>query len=271
MASIDRLSINHYSIRQWDLSELVAGCQKAGITNVGLWRDKVSSVGLDKARRLLEEANIAVSSLCRGGFFPYSSDQERIKTIADNHRAIDEAAALNSPLLVLVCGGIASAGLERSREMVIEGIAALTPYAQARGIKLGIEPLHPMFTADRSVVSSLEQAIDLANHFPADTVGVVIDAYHVWWDPNLYREIERAGGRIFAFHVSDWLTPPPDFLNGRGVMGDGCIGFSTLVAEITRAGYNGPIEVEIFNEQLWALPGHTALDLIKTRFAEFIT
>ena len=184
--------------------------------------------------------------------------------------AVDEAAALGSPLLVLVCGGIASPGLDRSREMVLQGIADLTPYAQARGVKLGIEPLHPMFTADRSVIATLQQANALADHFPSDTVGVVIDAYHVWWDPDVYREINRAGSRIFAFHVSDWLVPPPDFLNGRGLMGDGCIEFGKLIAAVNRAGYNGPIEVEIFNERLWSLPGDEALYLIKTRFAKFV-
>ena len=154
--------------------------------------------------------------------------------------------------------------------MVLEGIASLTTYAQARGVKLGIEPLHPMFTADRSVIATLEQANALADQFPADTVGVVIDTYHVWWDPNVYDSINRAGSRIFAFHVSDWLVPPPDFLKGRGVMGDGCIEFAKLVAAVNRAGYNGPIEVEIFNERLWSLPGDQALSRIKKRFAEFV-
>jgi sugar phosphate isomerase/epimerase len=270
MASTERLSINHYSIRQWDLMQLVEGCRKIGIKSIGLWRDKVNTVGLNSAKQLIEESGISVSSLCRGGFFPYSSDQERIKAIADNQRAVDEAAALGSPLLVLVCGGIASAGLDRSREMVFEGIAGLVPYAQARGIRLGIEPLHPMFTANRSVISTLAQANALADHFPADTVGIVVDAYHVWWDPNVYQAIDRAGSRIFAFHVSDWLVPPPDFLNGRGLMGDGCIEFAKLVATINGAGYNGPIEVEIFNEQLWSLPGDEALASITQRFAEFV-
>ena len=265
-----RLSINHYSIRQWDLPQLIKGCQGAGISRVGLWRDKVNAVGLDTTRQLIQDANIGISSLCRGGFFPYSSEQERTETMADNQRAVDESAALGSPLLVLVCGGMSAAGLERSREMVFEGIATLTPYAQAHGVKLGIEPLHPMFTADRSVISTLAQATDLANHFPQDTVGVVIDAYHVWWDPNLYQEIHRASGRIFAFHVSDWLAPPPDFLNGRGLMGDGCIEFSKLLAAVTQAGYKDPIEVEIFNDQLWSLPGDEALTLIQKRFTQFI-
>ena len=266
----DRLSINHYSIRQWDLTQLIQGCRNTGIKSIGLWRDKINAVGVENARQLLQESGISVSSLCRGGFFPYSSDQERIKTVADNRQAVDEAAALGSPLLVLVCGGIASAGLDRSREMVLEGIAGLAPYAQTRGVRLGIEPLHPMFTADRSVITTLEQANTLAEQFSSDTVGVVVDAYHVWWDPNVYREIERAGSRIFAFHVSDWLVPPPDFLNGRGLMGDGCIEFSELVAAVNRAGYNGPIEVEIFNEQIWSLPGDEALSLITKRFAGFI-
>jgi sugar phosphate isomerase/epimerase len=266
----DRLSINHYSIRQWSLPELVKGCRAAGIKSVGLWRDKINAVGLDKARELLQESGIAVSGLCRGGFFPYSSDQERIKTIADNQRAIDEAAALGSPLLVLVCGGIAVGGLDRSREMVREGIAGLTPYAQARGVQLGIEPLHPMFTANRSVIVTLQQATALAQEFPSDTVGVVVDAYHVWWDPNVYQEIDRAGSRILAFHVSDWVVPPPDFLNGRGLMGDGCIEFGKLIDAASRAGYSGPIEVEIFNDQLWSLPGDEALSLIQKRFAKFV-
>jgi sugar phosphate isomerase/epimerase len=267
---LDRLSINHYSIRQWDLTQLIEGCRNIGIKSIGLWRDKINAVGSEKARHLIQESGIAVSSLCRAGFFPYSSDQERIKTIANNQRAVDEAAALGSPLLVLVCGGIASAGLDRSREMVLEGIAGLASYAQARGIRLAIEPLHPMFTANRSVITTLEQANTLADYFPPDTVGVVIDAYHVWWDPNVYREIERAGNRIFAVHVSDWLVPPPDFLNGRGLMGDGCIEFGKLIAAVNRAGYKGPIEVEIFNEQLWSLPGDEALSLINKRFVEFI-
>ena len=267
---LDRLSINHYSIRQWSLPELVEGCRKNGIKSIGVWRDKINAVGIAKARQQLQESGIAVSSLCRGGFFPYSSDQERIKTIADNQRAVDEAAALGSPLLVLVCGGIASAGLDLSRKMVLEGIAALTPYAQARGVKLGIEPLHPMFTANRSVIATLEQANALADHFPSDTVGVVVDAYHVWWDPNVYREIDRAGSRIFAVHASDWLVPPPDFLNGRGLMGDGCIDFGKFIAAVNGTGYNGPIEVEIFNEQLWSLSGEETLSLIKKRFTEFV-
>lgn len=263
---MNRLSVNQYSVPQLALAELVEECRKSGIGAVGLWRDKVSSAGSHRARQLLKDANISVSSLCRGGFFPYSTDEELVRTAADNRKAVDEAAELGSPLLVLVCGGIAAAGLERSREMVLDGIGKLVPYARDHGVKLGIEPLHPMFAADRSVISTLEQANDLANHFSPDTVGVIVDTYHVWWDPNVYREIHRASNRILGFHMSDWLAPPPHFLNGRGLMGDGFIEFKQLAAAVDQAGYAGPIEVEIFNEQLWALPGHQALALIKSRF-----
>jgi sugar phosphate isomerase/epimerase len=263
---MNRLSINQYSVRQLTLVELVEECRETGIGVLGLWRDKVSSAGSDRARQLLRDADISVSSLCRGGFFPYSTDEELVRTTADNRKAVDEAAEIGSPLLVLVCGGIAAAGLERSREMVLEGIANLAPYARDHGVKLGIEPLHPMFAADRSVISTLEQANDLADHFSPDTVGVIVDTYHVWWDPNVYREIQRAGDRILGFHMSDWLAPPPHFLNGRGLMGDGFVEFKQIAAAVNRAGYAGPIEVEIFNEGLWALPGPQALALIKSRF-----
>jgi sugar phosphate isomerase/epimerase len=267
----DRLSINHYSVRQFALEPLVQECRELGIPYVGLWRDKVHEVGIERARALVAQAGLKVSSLCRGGFFPYNDQAQRQESIEENRKVIDEAVALGAPLVVLVCGGIAAAGLSASREMVEEGIANLVPYAADRGVRLGIEPLHPMFAADRSVIVTLAQANQLAAHFSADVVGVVVDAYHVWWDPALEREIDRASGRIFGFHVSDWIVPLPDILNGRGLMGDGYIELSAISALIERAGYHGPIEVEIFNRNLWQLPGRTALDRIKDRFIRLLS
>ncbi len=264
----DRLSINHYSVRQLALEQLVQECRQLGISYVGLWREKVHEVGIERAKALIAQAGLNVSSLCRAGFFPYDGEAQRQKSIEENRKVIDEAAALGAQLVVLVCGGIAAAGLSASREMVVEGIANLVPYAAERGVRLGIEPLHPMFAADRSVIVTLAQANDLAAHFSAEIVGIVVDAYHVWWDPALEREIGRAAGRIFGFHVSDWILPLPDILNGRGLMGDGYIELSAISAMIERAGYNGPIEVEIFNQSLWRLPGRTALDRIKERFTQ---
>jgi sugar phosphate isomerase/epimerase len=267
----DRLSINHYSVRQLGLEELLQECRELEIPYVGLWRDKVHEGGIERSRALVAHAGLKVSSLCRGGFFPYNDQAQRQRSIEENRKVIDEAAALGAPLVVLVCGGIAAAGLSASREMVEEGIANLVPYAAERGVRLGIEPLHPMFAADRSVIVTLAQANELAAHFSADIVGIVVDVYHVWWDPALEREIERAGGRIFGFHVSDWIVPLSDILNGRGLMGDGYIELSAISALIERAGYHGPIEVEIFNQNLWQLSGRTALDRIKERFIRLLS
>ena len=264
----DRLSINHYSVRQLALEQFVQQCRQLGISYVGLWREKIQEVGIERTKAFVAEAGLEISSLCRAGFFPYEDEVQRQQSIENNRQAVDEAVALGTQLVVLVCGGIAASGLSASRRMVEEGIAILVPYAAQRGIRLGIEPLHPMFAADRSVIVTLAQANDLAAGFPPEVVGIVVDAYHVWWDPALEREIARAAGRIAGFHVSDWIVPLPDILNGRGLMGDGYIELSRIFAMVEQAGYRGPIEVEIFNQALWELPGRAALEQIKGRFIE---
>src|SRR5258708_31181133 len=264
----DRLSINHYSVRELTVEQLAEECRQLRISYVGLWREKVRELGIERAKALIDQAELRISSLCRAGFFPYDDAAQRQKSIEENRKAIDEAAVLGAQLVVLVCGGIAAAGLSASREMVAEGIANLVPYAAERGIRLGVEPLHPMFAADRSVIVTLAQANELAAHFPADVVGIVVDAYHVWWDPALETEIGRAADRIFGFHLSDWIVPLPDILNGRGLMGDGYIELPRIAALIEQAGYHGPIEVEIFNQTLWQIPGQTALERIKERFTD---
>ena len=266
-----RLSLNQITINRWTLREAVDGCARHGLRWIGLWRDKVAEAGLDNSARLVRDAGLGVSSLCRSGFFPAATAAERQARIEDNRRAIEEAATLGAPLLVLVCGPAADRDLAAAREQVGEGIATLAAEAAAAGVRLGIEPLHPMFAGDRSVVVTLAQATDLATPFPPDRVGVVVDAYHVWWDPELKAEIRRAGGRIAGYHVSDWLVPAPDMLMGRGMMGDGVIQLRELRAEIEAAGYQGPIEVEIFNRELWDAPDpDAALELVRARFAETV-
>lgn len=263
---VARLSLNQMTTNQWSLPEAVAGCQKAGIPAIGLWRHKVDEVGLDKAASLVREAGLKVSSLCRGGMFPAATEAERQKRLDDNRRAVDEAAALGTDVLVLVCGPAADRNIARARRQVADAIESLAPYAAERGITLGIEPLHPMFAGDRSVIVTLGQANDLIAEIGAPNVGVVIDVYHVWWDPQLYAQIERARGRICGFHVNDWILPLPDMLNGRGMMGDGLIELRRIRAAVEAAGYRGPIEVEIFNEALWQMPGMELLELVKERF-----
>jgi sugar phosphate isomerase/epimerase len=261
----ERLSLNQITVDQWSLSEALEGCQRAGIGWIGPWRHKVKEVSLDAAVRLVRESGLGVSSYCRGGFFPVASGEFAARR-DDNRRAVDEAFELGTDVLVLVCGPAIDGDLASARAQVTEGIAELVPHARSAGVRLGIEPLHPMFAADRSVIVTLGQALDMAGAFAPEEVGVIVDAYHVWWDPSLYEQIERAAGRVLGFHVSDWTVPTPEFLAGRGLMGDGVIELRKIRAAVEGAGYRGPIEVEVINRKLWAKPGDEVLDEVVERF-----
>jgi sugar phosphate isomerase/epimerase len=267
---LDRLALNQATTDRWSLAEAVDGCQRAGIGAIGLWRRQVGEAGLAESVAAVRRAGLHVSSLCRGGFFTAADPDARAAAMADNRRAIDEAAALEADVLVLVSGGLAGGGkdLPASRSLVADALDELAPYAQRAGVRLGIEPLHPMFCADRCVVSTLSQALDLAQPYPSATVGVVVDTYHVWWDPDLDAQIARAGDRIASFQVCDWVVPlPEDMLLGRGHVGDGHIDFRRIAAPVEAAGYRGWVEVEIFNEKVWATPGDETLRTMKESFA----
>lgn len=273
--ALARFSLNQMTIRQWSMPEVADGCAAAGVRAIGLWRKPVADYGLERSARLLRDAGLTVSSLCRGGFFTSADPAGDAAALDDNRAAIDEAAALGAGVLVLVCGGLpaASRDLDGARARVADRIAELVPYAAERRVRLAVEPLHPMFCSDRCVVSTLGQALDIAAGLPADQVGVVIDAYHIWWDPALYQQVARAGAerRIAAFQVCDWVTPLPEgVLNGRGMIGDGRIELRRLRQAVDAAGYSGPVEVEIFNERLWALPGRDVLRLVLGRYAEHV-
>ncbi|QEV18186.1 sugar phosphate isomerase/epimerase family protein [Streptomyces alboniger] len=269
--SLSRLSINQETVKQLSLPELAEGCVKEGVTAVGLWRAPVQEYGVERTARLMRETGLAVTSLCRGGFLTGIEEAPRARALDDNRAAIDEAAALGTDTLVLVSGGLppGSRDLAGARERVADALALLGPYAEERGVRLAVEPLHPMFAADRCVVSTLGQALDLAERFPAHQVGVVVDTYHVWWDDQAPAQIARAGrgGRLHAFQLADWITPlPAGVLLGRGQLGDGSIDFKALRAMVEAAGYDGPIEVEIFNEALWAREGAQVLRETARRF-----
>lgn len=270
MSDFSRLSLNQKTVKRWSLRETLEGCARHDIPFVGLWRDRVFEAGLSKSVRLLRELDLRVSSLCRGGFFPTNDPSEFKSNLDDNRRAILEAAELGADVLVLVCGSAPDRDITRAREMIAEAIAELAPFAATYGVKLGIEPLHPMFAADRSAIVTLEQANDLAELHPPEQVGVVIDAYHVWWDPNVEAQIARAGKRILGFHVDDWIVPIPDPLLGRGMMGDGVIELRRLRRAVDLAGYTGPIEVEIFNRAIWDEPGDQVLERMKQRYLEHV-
>jgi sugar phosphate isomerase/epimerase len=264
--NLSRLSLNQATVQSWGVKEAVEGCARAGIPWIGLWRDKVAQTGLTESARMVRDAGLRVSSLCRGGFFPAPTAGERQARDDDNRRAVDEAAELGAEVLVLVCGPAPGKDIAAGRAMVAEGIARLLPYAAERGVKLGIEPLHPVFAGDRSVIVTLAEANALAERLRSPWLGVVIDVYHVWWDPDLYAQIERAAPHIVGYHVNDWLAPPPDPLLGRGMIGDGVIELRRIRAAVEAVGYRGPIEVEIFNRAIWDTPGDAVLATMCQRY-----
>lgn len=269
-ANIARLSLNQRTTQRWGVRESVDGCVRAGIPFIGLWRDKVAETGLSESVRIVRDAGLRVSSLCRGGWFSAATAKERQARLDDNRRAIEEAAALGTDVLVLVCGPAADHDISAARGYVEEALTQLLPYAAEHKVMLGIEPMHPMYAAERSVIVTLAEANRLAHHFNSRYVGVVIDVYHVWWDPEVYTQIAEAAGSILGFHVSDWLVPTPDMLMGRGMMGDGVIELRRLRQAVDAAGYTGPIEVEIFNQAIWNAPGDETLALMVKRYLEYV-
>ena len=269
LTNLERLSLNQITTEQWSLEETIGGCLRAGIPWIAPWRHKAQEVGIDKAARMVREAGLRVSSYCRGGFFPARSG-ELPERLDDNRRAVDEAFELGANLLVLVCGAAPDKDIGGARRMVEDGLGRLLDHARAAGVRLGIEPLHPMFAADRSVVVTLGQAKELASRFPAADVGVVVDVYHVWWDPHLYEEIDGCRGRILGFHVSDWIVPTPELLAGRGMMGDGVIELRKIRAAVEAAGYEGPIEVEVLNRELWSGIGDEVVDALVRGYLEHV-
>lgn len=272
---LERFSINQMTVKQLSMPELADACGQLGITNVGLWREPVQSHGLEATAKLVRDAGLTVTTLCRGGFFTAIDPKERAEALADNRRAVDEAATLGTDVLVLVSGGLpaGSRDLHGARERIADALGELGPYAEERGVKLAIEPLHPMYASDRCVVSTLAQALDLAERFPARQVGVTVDTYHIWWDDTAPEQIARAGasGRIHTFQLADWTTPLPEgVLTGRGQIGDGAIDMREWKGYVEAAGYAGAIEVELFNDGLWARDGREVLAETAERFVEHV-
>jgi sugar phosphate isomerase/epimerase len=256
MSTHPLLSLNQATIKYAGLADALDVTAEAGYPSIGLWREPIAEVGIREAERLVADSGLRVSSLCRGGFFTAVPGAERTAAIDENRRALDEAAAVGAPALVLVAGGIpaGSRDLAGARTRVAEAISDLVGHAEQVGVQLAIEPLHPMYASDRAVVSTLGQALDIAEYFPARAVGVVVDTFHVWWDPEVLKQIARAGagGRIASYQVCDWATPlPADVLLARHHVGDGVIDFEPLTRAVVEAGYVGDIEVEIFNQDVW--------------------
>jgi sugar phosphate isomerase/epimerase len=269
MSLLQRLSFNQMTADPWSLDEAVRNCSINDVPYIGVWRHKIGG-NAAKASALIRNAGLRVSSLCRGGWFSAPTVDERRKRIADNRVAIEEAALLGAPVLVIVSGPANGQTLNDARATVLDGLLEMIPDAEKAGVVLGIEPLHPMYAAERSVVVTLRQANDLVERLSTRAAGLVVDAFHVWWDPEVMHQIERARGKIVGFHVSDWPVPLPGILMGRAMMGDGVIELRQLRQAVDAVGYSGPIEVEIFNEEIWKSADDRLLKRIQMGFVEHV-
>lgn len=268
-----RLSLNQWTTRRWSLTDAIDGCARHGIGGIGVWREKLAEVPAAEARSRLDDAGLTVTSLCRGGFL--SDAPTHAAALDDNRRALDEAVSIGADLLVLVMGGLpaGSNDLAGARTAARDGLAALVPYAVDAGVRLALEPLHPMYAADRCVLSTLRQALEWAQPFAPSTVGVCVDTFHVWWDPDVDQAIAEVASadRLATFQVCDFLVPlPADVLLGRGYMGDGVIDFETLTRCVAATGFDGFVEVEIFNADVWADDPDTVCAMVCERFDRLV-
>jgi sugar phosphate isomerase/epimerase len=258
LKDLTRCAIHTMTTKPWSLAECIAGYSRLGIRGISVWTDAIEKIGAPEAGRMLRDAGMHVPALVRGGFF-FSAG-----AIDENLRRIDDAKSIGAEMVVLVVGAVPGMDLKDARKRVADAIAAILPHAEATGVKLAIEPLHPMYAADRSCINRLTQARQICEQLQNPMLGIAVDVYHVWWDPDLKSEIALAGRQkaLFAFHVCDWRLPTRHMLNDRGLMGQGCINLRTIRDWTEQAGFQGPIEVEIFSEEFWAMDQAEYLELI---------
>jgi sugar phosphate isomerase/epimerase len=247
------LCIHTITTRPWKIEEAARHYSSAGVKGITVWRDTLQGINIRQTGNMLRDYGLTIVSLCRGGFFPHKESSKRKAAIDDNKKAIDEAAELGTDMLVLVCGADPSLPLEESRKQIYDGIASVIPAASAAGVRLTIEPLHPMYADTRSAINTLAQANDMAEKLDSPWVGVAVDVYHLWWDPFLEKEIKRCGenGNLMAFHICDWKQPTTDLLLDRGLMGEGCIPIKQIRSWVEGAGFRQFNEVEIFSNTYW--------------------
>lgn len=265
---LSKLCIHTITTKPWALEKALDKYAAKGVSGISVWQNAIEQMGAQKAGELISGYDIDVVSYVRGGFFPSTSAASRNKAIDDNKKLLEEAAAINAPLLVLVVGSSPDQSLETSREQIKDGIEAILPFARSVGVKLAIEPLHPMYAHSRSAVNTLRQANDMAIAIDDDHVGVAVDVYHVWWEEYLQKEIQRCGDhdKLFAYHICDFKAPMDDFLNDRGLMGDGCIDLKKMAGWVKAAGFDGYHEVEVFSNHYWSMDQDEFLDKIIDRY-----
>mgnify|MGYP001811992784 CR=1 FL=1 len=272
ISDLSRLCIHTVTTKPWPIEEAAKNYSQLGVSGISVWSDALEGRNAGQTGKMLRDCGLEVVSYVRGGFFPAAEAADRLAAIDDNRKMIDEAAELGAPLLVLVCGAVPGQSLALSRRQIEDGIAAILPHAEQMGIRLGIEPLHPMYADSRSAVNTLGQANDIAEKFASRHLGVVIDVYHLWWDPDLEEQISRCGknGHLLAFHVCDWKTPTDDLLLDRGLMGEGCINIKQIRGWVESAGFKGFNEVEIFSSTYWQMDQKVFLDRIVEAYSHHV-
>jgi len=253
ITDLSKCAVHTITTKPWAIEIAIERYAAAGIGGITVWRDALKGRDLTQTGKRIEDAGLKTVALVRGGLFCYSNAEEKQKAFNDNRLAIREAETIGAPMVVLVCGARPDQTLEESRRQIREGIEAVLPHAEASGVKLAIEPLHPMYADERSAINTLRSANEMAEYFNSEYVGIAVDVYHLWWDPDLKEEIARCGrnNNLDAFHVCDWRVPTEDMLLDRGLMGEGCIDIPTIRGWVEDAGFDGFNEVEIFSKRRW--------------------
>lgn len=262
------LSINQATAQTTDTEAFLDACAAGGIHAVAPWRHQYVDGDAASMRRALDARGLRASSLCRGGFF--TGTRRADEAAHDNRAAVEEAAVLGAPILVLVCGPVTSAGPRAAVDAIRGGIDDLLPHAAEHGVTLAVEPFHPMLAAERSAIVTLDQATDLVDSFDHPRLGLAVDTYHVWWDPDILNAIYRARHRTVAVHVADWLVPTDSLVAGRGLPGDGIVDLNQLLRTLEDAGYDGDVEVEVMNPTVWSAPVNEVVADVRARMAALL-
>jgi sugar phosphate isomerase/epimerase len=272
MPDLNTCAIHTFTNKPWTLAQCCEKYAAAGVGGISVWRNVIEPIGLAEAARIVRASGLKVAALVRGGFFLGIDPPSRQRAIDENRICIDEAAALGAEMVVLVVGAVPGMPLDEARKQVAEGIAACLPHAQARNIRLAIEPLHPMYAADKSCINRMREAREICQRLRHPLVGIACDVYHVWWDPDLRQEIALAGrdNRLFGFHVCDWRVNTRHLLTDRGLMGDGCINIRQIRAWVEAAGFSGMNEVEVFSEEYWAMDQDAYLEKIVKAYGQYV-
>ena len=271
LTDFDRLCVHTITTKPWSIEEIIENYPKAGVNAISVWRDLLENRHVSRIGEQIRDAGVEIVSLVRGGFFTGKTETEIRASLDDNRRAIDEANALGAPMVVLVCGAIPGQSIHRSLSQIQIGLETLLPYAEKHDVKLAIEPLHPMYADSRSAICTLKTANDFAERLNSPYIGVAVDVFHLWWDPDLENECRRCGdhGNLFAFHICDWKMDMKDMLNDRGLMGEGVIRVREIRSWVEAAGFNGFHEVEIFSNRLWEDNQKEALECIKQAYLKY--